>query len=623
MGRSLFMARVLAAVLGTVILCAAFLSSCSLAFGSRNSASSDSATTVQAAYVHLDVSDESAWNSAVAAGTVRTDSMLVKTSSAFNEDSFAGLGLTDDGQITLPGGTWHHLGVASGSAREAILALRKTAGVLVAEPENLLSLPKNETRSSSSNRISVYSTSRSARSLASKTDGTLETALDDPYIFSSQYNLGITDAFDAYETYPPYKAGTTIKPYAAVLDTGINLAHEDLSSGGNSYKAYSMFRTSSTSSPANGFSYVGGGTAPISVTASANWDDDGHGTHVAGIIGASGNNGVGTAGVMWEGLNLLSFKVLADTGSGANYSGSDWAVYGSLYHLATWWSARSDGTNAYNANSTQVTLPVNMSLGSFAASSFEAEILSYALAKNVLVVAAMGNDGKTTAEYPAAYSGVIGVGATDGTDARASFSTTGSWQSVCAPGFDIISTYNGSTKDYEYDSGTSMATPFVTGLIAYMIAYNPSLSPSQIKHVLESTADKIGGATGFTIDAGYGRVNVLKAVAGATNSTLTGEASTYCSTAAITVTVTSGGSPLGEVPVYLYDSTGNYVEAALTASAGNYSTTSSLDSSGAGTVSFWLLAPGSYVAKANRNGTAKSVSLTLGATAAAAGTIAF
>jgi len=75
--------------------------------------------------------------------------------------------------------------------------------------------------------------------------------------------------------------------------------------------------------------------------------------------------------------------------------------------------------------------------------------------------------------------------------------------SVCVPGFDIISTFNASTSDYECDSGTSMAAPFVTGLAANILAYDPNLQPDQMKTIIENTADKIGGATGYSADFGY------------------------------------------------------------------------------------------------------------------------
>jgi thermitase len=255
-----------------------------------------------------------------------------------------------------------------------------------------------------------------------------------------------------------------------------------------------------------------------------------------------------------------------------------------------------------------------MSLGGYYADEFEAEMITYALQNNVVIIAAMGNDGRTTAEYPAAYTGVIAVGATDGDDQITSFSTRGTWISVSAPGLDIISTYNDSSTDYEYDSGTSMATPFVTGLSAYTLAYASALLPDQLKTVLMSSADSIDGSSSSSISTSYGagRVDVLTTLETAkTSPPISG--SVY-STYPITITVTIGGTATSDIPVYLYDSSGNYVEVGYTGA----------DTSYLGTVSFWLLKPGTYTAKAN-NGTVKSVTVTMpiDSSASARGTIAF
>ena len=570
-------------------------------------------SSTQAAYAKLDATDSSAWAAAVSAGDVRQGTVLVKTGPSFSTASLAALEATQTGTIAGLGGTWRHLSVALGTEASTIQALRKTQGVQIAEPEMRLHLPSNETRTRAPGlSSSVVAAASKTKSIISSYD--LTTAYDtvftdpDPYIPSAEYSLSITNAITSYGTYLPGGSGSKSAPvYTAVIDTGLNFPHQDFhDANGNLIVAYakSAFNRESATS----YTYVGDNNQFYPLTSSdltVNWDDDGHGTHVAGILGAVGNNGVGIAGVMWSGLKLISYKVFTDNESDPyNGSGSDWAIYGALEDVTKWWISN---------HGTQTTLPVNMSLGGFYASEFEMEMITYALQNHVVVIAAMGNDGRTTAEYPAAYTGVIAVGATDGTDQITPFSTSGSWIAVSAPGLDIISTYNGSSSDYEYDSGTSMATPFVTGLSAYTLAYAPALLPDQLKTVLMDSADSIDGSSASAISTSYGagRVDVLKTLTFATGSSVPASGSVYSSQPiTVTVNVGSGASatPTADIAVYLYDSSGNYIEDGYTGSDG--------------TISFWLLKPGSYTAKANDGSSSgTSGSITIGATTAASGTI--
>ena len=469
-----------------IIVAASLLSilACSnpIAPSASKSLAATTGSSVQAAYAKLDATDSSAWVTAVSAGDVRQGTILVKTGPSFSTAALAPLGATQTGTIAGLGGTWRHLSVVAGTEASTILALRKTQGVQVAEPEMRLHLPSNETKVKTPGLpSSVLATSAMTQS-ASK-GITSSTVLDDPYVASAEYSLTITNAITSYGTYLPGGSGS-VPVYAAVIDTGLNMTHKDFQdTSGNLIVSYA--KSAFTKNSNGTYNYVGDEqkytagnlTNFATVPLGSNWDDVGHGTHVAGILGAVGNNGVGIAGVMWSGLKLISYKVFTNNESDyLNGSGSDWAIYGALADVTNWWA-----TSANHSSSTQVTLPVNMSLGGYYASEFEMEMISYALQHNVAVIAAMGNDGRTTAEYPAAYTGVIAVGATDGTDQITPFSTSGSWIAVSAPGLDIISTYNGSSTDYEYDSGTSMATPFVTGLSAYTLAYAPALAAGPIE----------------------------------------------------------------------------------------------------------------------------------------------
>jgi thermitase len=587
---------------GAVALSLAACANPATGSAAKTSASSSVATAprAQAAYSTLDETSVSAWQAAVQAGEVRPGAVLVKTGPAFESSSLSSLGATQNGSLAGLGGTWRHLAVAAGSEESAMIALRKIPGVLAAVPELRLHLPENEIRTKAPGLpVSISSgASSSARSAARAL--TTSTVLDDPYVFSAEYNLSITKAIAAYASYRPSPSAPV---YAAVLDTGLNFPHQDFhDASGNSIVALakSAFRRNSAAS----YTYFGDGNPFYQLSPSDlqnNWDDDGHGTHVSGILGAVGNNGLGIAGVMWSGLRLISYKVLTDNESdSAEGSGGDWAIYGALEDLTAWWMAN---------HGSQTTLPVNMSLGGYYASPFEAEMLTYALQNNVVVIAAMGNDGKTLVEYPAAYTGVIAVGATDGDDTIAPFSTSGGWISVVAPGLDILSTYNGSSSDYEYDSGTSMATPFVTGLSAYALAFAPTLLPDQVKTVLMGSADLVAGNKGgFSNTYGAGRVDVLNTVTNAVTSP-PASGSVY-SAQPVTITLTVAGKAAGNIAVYLYDNSGDYIEDGYTGSDG--------------TISFWLLKPGSYQAEANdgfSSGSTGSINLPAGASSPATGTI--
>src|SRR5205809_4721987 len=216
-------------------------------------------------------------------------------------------------------------------------------------------------------------------------------------------------------------------------------------------------------------------------------DDNGHGTHVAGIAAAIGDNGIGIAGIAWA-ASILPIKVLDASGSGTNAN------------VACGIQAGAD----FAASNPGMRVVENLSLGGPAYSQLMKDAVDYALLSNVLVVAAAGNDGKATVLFPAGYPGVMAVGATTPANERATFSTYGSHLSVVAPGVDIYSTYLGSS--YKYLSGTSMATPHVSGTAALVRAVQAGLSPAQVRSQIEQTATRLGGS-GFNPQFGWGLVN--------------------------------------------------------------------------------------------------------------------
>lgn len=151
---------------------------------------------------------------------------------------------------------------------------------------------------------------------------------------------------------------------------------------------------------------------------------------------------------------------------------------------------------------------INLSLGGPSNSNTLRSAVDYAYGKGAVLVAAAGNDGGSVL-YPAAYPNVLAVAATDSSDVVTWWSNHGSEIDVAAPGEGIISTQLGG--DYNFMSGTSMSTPFVSGSVALLLAFNPSLSNSQAIAALEQGADD-KGAAGWDQYSGWGRINVYRAL---------------------------------------------------------------------------------------------------------------
>ncbi|MBF2053351.1 MAG: S8 family serine peptidase [Candidatus Sericytochromatia bacterium] len=220
----------------------------------------------------------------------------------------------------------------------------------------------------------------------------------------------------------------------------------------------------------------------------------GHGTHVAGIAAAATHNAIGVAGVAPE-CGILAVKVSSGTSTSPSTAG--------IANGIIW--AADNGARV-----------INLSLGSRRESAAITEAVRYALSKDIVVVAASGNDSGRIMSYPAATQGVIAVGSTDNSDSRSRFSNYGPWISVTAPGSSILSTmpFNrnmmGATE-YGSASGTSMASPFVAGLVGLIRSQYPNMPANVVRQVLESTADD-RGTPGFDEEFGHGRVNVGSAI---------------------------------------------------------------------------------------------------------------
>ncbi|MBM3268096.1 MAG: S8 family serine peptidase, partial [Candidatus Sericytochromatia bacterium] len=276
----------------------------------------------------------------------------------------------------------------------------------------------------------------------------------------------------------------------AVVDTGVDLGHPDL-----------------RNRLVSGISFVTevpgeeGAAAENPYRLSGPMDDNGHGTHVAGIVAAEANNAEGGAGVA-PNCRIMPVKVLAYNTRGFDgdvSAGIVWAV--------------DHGARI-----------VNMSLGGEGGGRTLERAIQYANARGVLVVAAMGNDGEdpahnygTNLNYPAAYNGVVAVAAVGPDDSVASFSNRGRWCTVAGPGTRILSTtptyevYDPVMTGYDRLDGTSMATPFVSGIAALALSAKPGLDAGGLKRLLEATSRDIL-FPGFDFSTGHGLVDAAAAV---------------------------------------------------------------------------------------------------------------
>lgn len=214
-------------------------------------------------------------------------------------------------------------------------------------------------------------------------------------------------------------------------------------------------------------------------------DDNGHGTMVAGIAAANTNNGIGIAGAAWT-ARILPVKVLDSHGSGLDSNiaeGVEWAAD----HGAT---------------------VINLSLAGPGQSAVLHDAVAYAVGKGIPVVAAAGNTGNSTPQYPGADPLVISVGATDVNGGIAAFSTFGDWVDVSAPGVDITSTYK---TGYASGDGTSFSSPLVAGIVALVRTQNPSWTPARIATDIERSASPME-PPGLDPYYGFGVVNAAAAV---------------------------------------------------------------------------------------------------------------
>jgi thermitase len=288
----------------------------------------------------------------------------------------------------------------------------------------------------------------------------LASFVPDDALYSTQYGPQLIGAPAAWDL-----AASLAAPTICIVDSGIRATHADLAA-----------------KVAAGIDLVNGDSDPA--------DDNGHGTHVAGIAAARTNNSLGIAGISPGPLMIA--KVLDASGSGALStvaSGIRWCVDG--------------GAKV-----------VSLSLGSTSGSSTLQSAVDYAWSHGALTLAAAGNGNSCTAcvQYPARYTNAIAVGCVDQSRAPCTFASTGPEIDLAAPGNAIQSTWSNSDTAYMRAGGTSMSTPHVAGAAALVWATHPEWSNAQVRAALEGSAQDVAAA-GKDVQAGAGLVRADLAIA--------------------------------------------------------------------------------------------------------------
>jgi thermitase len=290
-------------------------------------------------------------------------------------------------------------------------------------------------------------------------------ACNDPML-SQQWGLTRIQAAQAWGIAAPQRT-----VYLAIIDTGVDANHPDLSQRVRRYSNGTVYGYNTQLNNAN------------------TNDFHGHGTHCAGIAAAHTGNGVGIAGVASAApVQVMPVKVLNDQG------------FGTMSDVARGiiWAA-DNGAHV-----------LSLSLGGTAGTQQLADAVNYAWNRGCMVVAAAGNNGSNAPFYPAYYENALAVAATDPTDRLTNFSQYGAWVDIAAPGSDILSTVPGNR--YEAWSGTSMACPHVAGAAALIWSCAPSLTNQQLRLALENNADPVQPYWFGGIGEGKGRLNLYRAL---------------------------------------------------------------------------------------------------------------
>lgn len=291
-------------------------------------------------------------------------------------------------------------------------------------------------------------------------------AVNDPQS-ANQYSL---DRMRVRDAWSHTKGASNV---IAVLDTGVQANHPDLA--GRLVAGIDLVNDDATAA-----------------------DDNGHGTWVSGIIVAKANDGYGIAGVSWTD-KVMPVKIMDSQGLGSTAD---------LMEGIRW--AADHGADV-----------INMSVGGFPWSQVVQDAVNYAWTNGVVLVGAAGNNRREETYYPASYTNVVSVSATQPQDEFSNWSSWGPKVDVSAPGSSVVTTncytctYGGHDTwgTHTFISGTSFATPNVAGVVALIRARYPAYTPTQVVNRLVSTVDDLGYA-GWDNRYGAGRVNAFRAVGG-------------------------------------------------------------------------------------------------------------
>jgi subtilisin family serine protease len=336
----------------------------------------------------------------------------------------------------------------------------------------------------------------------------VQTAPNDP-LFPSQWSLHNTGQkggtiaadVDVVAAWDRVKGRSDV--VIAIVDTGVDYKHEDLAP--NIWHNPGEIPDNGIDDDHNGFiddvigwDFVNGvfgvQDEDFSVSDNDPMDRHGHGTQVAGISAAAGNNQQGIIGVAWN-CRLMVVRTGYKTASGNGMMQSDYVAQGIIY-------AAQNGAHI-----------INISWGSSQPSRVIKHAIDFATDHGALVCAAAGNQNTTTPFYPAAFDnmGIISVGATDHNDQRALFSNYGSWVDVYAPGTFILTTY--PSNGYVTATGTSFATALVSGIAGLVASLNTEMSSVEIKAAILASADSIVPLAVQSISTqNPGRVNAKSAL---------------------------------------------------------------------------------------------------------------
>lgn len=425
------------------------------------------------------------------------------------------------GRVTVPDGV---------NMDSAITALRADASVASVEVDRIVPMLDPYSAFPAGAPPAVQASAQpSAQALAGGMPGLLP---NDPILQPALWHYNLVDAPRAW-----FRATGSKSVLVAVVDNGIRFDHPAMGSGTTSNltnDGYNFVTGGDRLAAAEPVCQGGTTTLPEAGPGSDPtqpddlfWTGDcwfrntlgNHGLHVAGTIGAVGNDGVGVAGLNWQ-VSIRPVRVLDITGSGSYFD----IAQGVLY--AAGLPAASGATTVQAPTRAAI---INMSLGGSGNSPVLAAAITAANNAGSLIVASAGNGETSSPSYPAAYPEVLAVSAVGPDLSISSYTNVGGNVSLAAPGGNfrssgtsgvVSSTWNyvTNTPNYAYYEGTSMSAPHVVGIAALVLGANPGLTNAQLRSRLQSTAVHVG-APGRNDQYGYGLVNAYNALTNTTGPT--------------------------------------------------------------------------------------------------------